>query len=141
MENKRCDKSTLDRCDSQRLVYTTSQKGAWKKKQANLIISNTDEWIRGSRLRVGVRVEACKQTNKQIKPAFFFLFQDHHQLEVIAPSSFYPPSFYPSKLFVSFLIYIMSCSLLTTPFIIFPSTLSSPANIDITMTSCLYLIQ
>ena len=82
-----------------------------------------------------------KQTNKQIKPAFFVLFQDHHQLEVIAPSSFYPPSLYPSKLFVSFLIYIMSCSLLTTPFIRFPSTLSLPANIDITTTSCLYLIQ
>ena len=69
------------------------------------------------------------------------MFQDHHQLEVIAPSSFYPPSLYPSKLFVSFLIYIMSCSLLTTPFIRFPSTLSLPANIDITTTSCLYLIQ
>ena len=83
-----------------------------------------------------------KQTNKQVKPAFFFLFQDHHhQLEVITPLSFYPPSFYPSKLFVSFLIYIMSCSLLTTPFIRFPSTLSSPANIYITTTSCLYLIQ
>ena len=87
-----------------------------------------------------------KQTNKQIKPAFFFLFQDHHKLEVITPSSFYPPSFYPpsfypSKLFVSFLIYIMSCSLLITPFIRFPSTLSSPTNIDITTTSYLYLIQ
>ena len=69
------------------------------------------------------------------------MFQDHHQLEVITPSSFYQPSFYPSKLFVSFLIYIMSCSLLTTPFIRFPSTLSLPANIDITMTSCLYLTQ
>ena len=77
-----------------------------------------------------------KQTNKQVKPAFFFLFQDHHhQLEVITPLSFYPPSFYPSKLFVSFLIYIMSCSLLTTPFIRFLSTLSSPANINITTTS------
>ena len=79
-----------------------------------------------------------KQTNKA---SLFFLFQNHHQLEVIAPSSFLPPSFYPSKLFVSFLIYIMLCSLLTTPFIRFPSTLSSPANINITMTSCLYLIQ
>ena len=82
-------------------------------------------------------VEACKQTNKQTnKASLFFLFQDHHQLEVIAPSSFYP-----SKLFVSFLIYIMSCSLLITPFIRFPSTLSSPTNIDITTTSYLYLIQ
>ena len=84
-----------------------------------------------------------KQTNKA---SLFFLFQDHHQLEVIAPSSFYPPSFYPpsfypSKLFVSFLIYIMSYSLLTTPFIRFPSTLSLPTNINITTTSCLYLIQ
>ena len=70
-----------------------------------------------------------------------FRSQDHHQLEVIAPLSFYPPSFYPYKLFVSFLIYIMSCSLLTTPYIRFPSTLSLPANINITMTICLYLIQ
>ena len=45
VENKRCNESTLDR-----LVYTMSQKGAWKKKQANLIVSNTDEWIGGSRL-------------------------------------------------------------------------------------------
>ena len=96
-------------------------------------------WVdRRSRLRVGVRVEACKQTNKQInKASLFFLFQDHHQLEVIAPLSFYTPSFYLSKLFISFLIYIMLCSLLTTPL----STLSSPANIDITMISCLYFIQ
>ena len=67
-------KSTLDRCDSQRLVYTMSQKGAWKKKQANLIISNTDEWIGGSRLWVRVQVEACKQTNKQTNKASLFFF-------------------------------------------------------------------
>lgn len=36
--------------------------------------------LRGS--SYGVRVEACKQTNKQTKP--FLWFQD--QLEVIAPS-------------------------------------------------------
>ena len=72
MENKRYDESMLDRCDSQRLVYTMSQKGAWKKKQANLIVSNTDEWIRAeseSELKL-----VSKKTNKQTNKASLFFF-------------------------------------------------------------------
>ena len=41
-----------ERCDSQRLDYTTNREGAWTKKQANLIVSNTDEGKRDAQTRV-----------------------------------------------------------------------------------------
>ena len=42
----------MDRCDSQRLNYTTTREGAWTKKQVNIIVSNTDEGERDAQTRV-----------------------------------------------------------------------------------------